>query len=482
MLALLRLALGWHFLYEGVWKIRHPDQFVGEMEGFLSAARGPLAGYFYRMIPDIDGHQRLVDDLTPATAKEGQGKQLKLAQKWDDVRQRFVTFYRPKDDKEETKKLYEELTAEAKKVYDRHVRGLNQFASEKADEIKAHFESLKRYEDGLKTDPRSIFQTQRRWDEMQDLRKETKTWLADLDSRENALKAELKALLRKERKYELEAELAADKKAADDAAAKKTDSAKASATTVGDQKQKPKAENSKVTAAKTTAPEAADKPSEPPQNQSQKPAKTKDAKAKETDEPGNEESGEAVENKAAENATKAETATKADESAAKTAGSKADKKADSAAAKAPAEAKAKEAAGESVVVTDFSPLAKPDSDPFARSSNPFSHDWKRTEQMALLLTWTLAAIGLCLMLGLFTRLSALLGAGFLLFVILSQPAYPGVYPLDPPQMGHALFVNKDFVELTALLVIASTSVGRWTGLDCFIRHCCCCCKSSKTAQ
>jgi uncharacterized membrane protein YphA (DoxX/SURF4 family) len=98
--------------------------------------------------------------------------------------------------------------------------------------------------------------------------------------------------------------------------------------------------------------------------------------------------------------------------------------------------------------------------------------------MAGLLTWTLAAIGLCLMLGLFTRPAALLGAGFLVFVVLSQPSYPGVYPLDPPQMGHALFVNKDFVELTALLVIASTSLGRWTGLDYFLHCCCrCCCKS-----
>jgi hypothetical protein len=53
-------------------------------------------------------------------------------------------------------------------------------------------------------------------------------------------------------------------------------------------------------------------------------------------------------------------------------------------------------------------------------------------------------------------------------VVLSQPSYPGVYPLDPPQMGHALLVNKDFVEMIALLVIASTLIGRWTGLDFFV--------------
>ena len=64
MLVVLRLALGCHFLYEGIWKIRHPDLFAGETEGFLSGARGPLAGYFYRMVPDIDGHQRLETNST----------------------------------------------------------------------------------------------------------------------------------------------------------------------------------------------------------------------------------------------------------------------------------------------------------------------------------------------------------------------------------------------------------------------------------
>src|SRR5208282_5600685 len=133
--------------------------------------------------------------------------------------------------------------------------------------------------------------------------------------------------------------------------------------------------------------------------------------------------------------------------------------------------KPKEAAEATVVVVDFSPLAKgrPENGPFARSSNILS--WKRTEQLALLLTWTLAAIGLCLMLGLFTRPAAFLGAGFLLFVVMSQPSYNGVYPLDPPQLGHALLVNKDFVEMIALLLIASTCLGRWTGLDYFIHTC-----------
>jgi uncharacterized membrane protein YphA (DoxX/SURF4 family) len=434
MLVILRLALGWHFLYEGVWKIRHADQFVGETEGFLSAARGPLAGYANRLVPDIDGHRRLEGNLSVVEVKDANGepvKEIKLAKTWDDLRQQFVDYYQPTNGKEDLKKLHGELAEEAKNVYDRHVKGLKGFIEENGAKIKAHFESLKRHEEGVKTDPRTMFQRQRRWDEMQDLRKEAKGWIADLDSRENALKAELLDLMKKEHASEVQRVAAADKEAAEKnvAADKNT--------------KRPKIEKPKATVAKSNPNE---KPSDQPKDLSLKPGK---AKGKEVSESGDEESRDAAaaENKAAE-------------------------KQETARAKPQA---AKEAAAP-VLANDYSPLAegKMEGGPFARSANPLS--WTRTQLMACLLSWGMAAVGLCLMLGLFTRISALLGAGFMLFIVLCQPSYNGVWPLDPPQLGHALVVNKDFIEMTALLVIASTSLWRWTGLDYFVR-CCCCSKS-----
>ena len=329
MLVLLRLALGWHFLYEGVWKVRHPDQFQSETVGFLSAARGPLAPYFNRLVPDIDGYRRLVGNLSEDDVKDAKGnaaKQTKLAKSWDDLRQKFVDFYRPAEGKDDLKKLHEQLTQEAQKIYEQQVKGLKEFVEENGDKITEHFDSLGRYNDGRKTDPSTPFMTQRRWDEMQDLRNEAKGWVADLDARENALKADLMALVT------------------------------------------PK------------------------------------------------EDGAA-------------------------------------------------AAG----AVDLSPLAKdrPEAGPFAAKLNPLDRA-QRMQTLALVLKWSLLVIGLCLMLGLFTRPAALAGAGFLLFVVLSQPSYPGVYPLDPPQMGHTLLVNKDFIEMISLLLIASTSLNRWTGLDFFV--------------
>ncbi len=106
----------------------------------------------------------------------------------------------------------------------------------------------------------------------------------------------------------------------------------------------------------------------------------------------------------------------------------------------------------------------------------------RTELLNFAVTYGLTAIGLCLMAGFFTRLAALGGAAFLTFVVLSQFPWPTVYPHAPEVVGHALMVDKNFVELVALLALAALPVGRWAGLDWFLyewicrplRRCCGC--------
>ncbi|MGE0609517.1 MAG: hypothetical protein AB7O62_20670 [Pirellulales bacterium] len=82
----------------------------------------------------------------------------------------------------------------------------------------------------------------------------------------------------------------------------------------------------------------------------------------------------------------------------------------------------------------------------------------------------IAAIGACLMLGLFTRLASFAGALFLLSVVLAQPYYPGVFPAPHPSGGHPLFISKEVIELLALVALACSPVGRWGGLDFFIHY------------
>jgi uncharacterized membrane protein YphA (DoxX/SURF4 family) len=78
----------------------------------------------------------------------------------------------------------------------------------------------------------------------------------------------------------------------------------------------------------------------------------------------------------------------------------------------------------------------------------------------------LTAVGVCLMLGLFTRFAALGGISLLCLYYFCMPPWPGLP--EGPSEGHYLIVNKNWIEAVALLVIASSGAGRWAGLDAFI--------------
>lgn len=303
----LRLAIGCHFLYEGVWKFTHADLFAMETEGFLTGARGPLAKNFFAIVPDLDGRQRLSGtpetvDVDPA---EGSTKKVKMKVVRNEARtRRFETL------RDQFVARHGKLKDEAQKVYERHLLAAEGYLADNWDEIQTHFAAADRYEESVKQSPSTSFQKKRDREGMTKLRGEAKVWLAELDAREAAYKTALVELL------------------------------------------------------------------------------------------------------GAEAATA--------------------------------------------------------SDPFARGWNPFT--WTRMEQVRFAITWGLSAIGLCLILGCFTRLAALGGGLFMLSVVMSQPSFPGVWPPDPPQLGHALLINKDFIEMVALFLLSTTAVGRWGGLDYFLEN------------
>jgi uncharacterized membrane protein YphA (DoxX/SURF4 family) len=358
LLVLLRLALGWHFLYEGVWKVKHPDAFAAEAEGFLTAARGPARTLFYAMVPDIEGRMRLsggtveveiipddpppAPDAKPADAKAETPKAAKVkaakpkAEKakpaakekkkggketiienaertaaWEGLRDRFVAAHPSQE-------------ADAKAVCRKHLQTVGEYLADNQAEIAAYLAALDRFHETEQKGPKTAFQEKRNWDAMQKLRGEAKVWLAELDTREKLYKLALTRL-------------------------------------------------------------------------------AKNDKAAEVPRP-----------------------------------------------------------------------------PLTAGWNPLH--WTRIEQLSFAITWALTAIGLCLMTGFCTRLSALGGGVFMLMVVLSQPAYPGVIPPDPPQLGHALLVNKDFIEMLALFLVATTAVGRWGGLDYFLSKLCCRCNKKTVAE
>ena len=89
-------------------------------------------------------------------------------------------------------------------------------------------------------------------------------------------------------------------------------------------------------------------------------------------------------------------------------------------------------------------------------------DW--LDRADFVTTWGLTLVGLFLILGLFTRLASLAGIGFILLFYLCNPPFVGYFYAIPSE-GSYLVVNKNLVELCALVVVLVTGSGRFAGLD-----------------
>ena len=78
--------------------------------------------------------------------------------------------------------------------------------------------------------------------------------------------------------------------------------------------------------------------------------------------------------------------------------------------------------------------------------------------------WGLVAVGLGLVLGCFTRLASLGGIVLILMFYLCNPPFVGYFYAIPTE-GSYLVVNKNLVELAALVVVFLTRSGHVAGLD-----------------
>jgi thiosulfate dehydrogenase (quinone) large subunit len=78
--------------------------------------------------------------------------------------------------------------------------------------------------------------------------------------------------------------------------------------------------------------------------------------------------------------------------------------------------------------------------------------------------WGLALVGVLLIVGLFTRLASLGAIGFIVLFYLCNPPFVG-YFYSIPSEGSYLLVNKNLVELGALVVVLVSGSGQFAGLD-----------------
>jgi uncharacterized membrane protein YphA (DoxX/SURF4 family) len=113
------------------------------------------------------------------------------------------------------------------------------------------------------------------------------------------------------------------------------------------------------------------------------------------------------------------------------------------------------------VLTDAQKARDPMPDSLAR---PKWTERSRLEWIDWLTKGALTAIGICLLAGFLTRSACVGGALLLLMFFLAMPPFPGLPP-NPRAEGHYLFVNKNLIEMLALLTLATTVSGRWLGVD-----------------
>ncbi len=94
---------------------------------------------------------------------------------------------------------------------------------------------------------------------------------------------------------------------------------------------------------------------------------------------------------------------------------------------------------------------------------------KPIKRIDWLTRWGITLIGAGLLIGLFTRVWCLAGAGFLVMTYLSHPTVPWL-PLPPGTEGNPLFINKNLIEALALIALAVHPTGRWLGLDALVHR------------
>jgi thiosulfate dehydrogenase [quinone] large subunit len=102
--------------------------------------------------------------------------------------------------------------------------------------------------------------------------------------------------------------------------------------------------------------------------------------------------------------------------------------------------------------------------PFAPVFRALPADPDRLARVNQVTMWGLVAVGLGLVLGCFTRLASLGGILLILMFYLCNPPFVGYFYAVPTE-GSYLVVNKNLVELVALVVVFLTRSGHVAGLD-----------------
>jgi uncharacterized membrane protein YphA (DoxX/SURF4 family) len=116
------------------------------------------------------------------------------------------------------------------------------------------------------------------------------------------------------------------------------------------------------------------------------------------------------------------------------------------------------------------------------STGPVPGVWTKLEFADQSTIIGLTVFGIMLLLGLGTRIAALGGAVMLFNFYMAMPPWPGVPAAPGPE--HSYVINKNLIEVIALLGIAAMPTGSWFGVDALLARLCggCCKRKSETVE
>lgn len=167
----MRTSIGWHFLYEGLEKVRPPDGKEFSAEGYLRASTGPFAPFFRNHIPDVEGTARFVRD--------DQGLPAHLKARWKAELDEFAAHYQFSKEQIATA---EEALADTEAKADAWFRDLNNV--EKLQKYEADLKRIK----AIESNPNALsYQRTLAWKDRKEIDSTRKELNADIDAMEGAM-------------------------------------------------------------------------------------------------------------------------------------------------------------------------------------------------------------------------------------------------------------------------------------------------------
>lgn len=103
-----------------------------------------------------------------------------------------------------------------------------------------------------------------------------------------------------------------------------------------------------------------------------------------------------------------------------------------------------------------------------RDLGPVPSEPSKIQKIDQFTIWMLIGLGVLLISGFLTRISAFLAAGMVFSFYLVHPPWPGVPEAVGPE--HSFFINKNMIEVIALLALTFLPTGSWFGVDGIFRR------------